>query len=90
MERKKRGEFVRADGVSSGEMDIYVSETRRGPNEPGVDDLRGWAPNVDWKFAAPMLVGDMQCDLAFDGRKVRVSLRGKDTDGDLTLRFERV
>jgi len=90
MERKKRGEFIRPDGVSSGELDIYVSETLRGPNEPGLNDLRGWAPGVDWKFAAPLLVGDMQCDLVFDGRRVRILVRGKGTDEDLTLRFERM
>jgi hypothetical protein len=88
MEKKQRGEFIRPDGVSSGELDVYVTETAPGQTIQGLSDLYGWAPNVDWKFAAPILTGDMKCDLLLDGRKIPVLVRGKGEE-ELTLRFER-
>jgi hypothetical protein len=90
MERQTTGEFVRPDGVSSGKVELHISETTRRPDEPGVSDLHGWAPNISWKFAAPILVGDMKCDLLFEGRHLAVLVQGKDVDGELTLRFERM
>lgn len=87
-ERKTTGEFIRPDGVSSGKLEMYVTETIRGANEVGLSDLRGWAPGVDWKWAAPILVGDMKCELVLDGRKIPVLVQGKGED-ELTLRFER-
>jgi hypothetical protein len=87
-ERKTIGEFIRPDGVSSGKVEIYVTEIVRGQGIQGLSDTHGWAPGVSWKWAAPILVGDMKCDLVYDGKRIPVLIAGKG-DEELTLRFER-
>ena len=83
--RRTRGALIRPDGVATGELDIDVREVKTG----GLSDLTGYAHGVEWKWAAALLVGTMECDLVFEGRRVPVRINGRTADEDLTLRFER-
>jgi len=87
-ERKTIGEFIRPDGVSSGKVDVHISETTRGIGVQGLSDLYGWTTGVSWEFAAPMLVSDMKCELVFEGKRIPILVKGKGS-AELTLRFER-
>lgn len=83
--RRTRGALIRPDGVSTGELDIDVREVKM----RDLSDLTGYAHGVDWKWAVPVLLGRMECDLVFEGRRVPVLITGRTVDEDLTLGFER-
>lgn len=89
MEKKYRGEFIRPDGVSSGKVDIYLSETKRRPDEIGLSDVTGWA-GVSDKFATVSLIGDSACDLHLeDGRVIPVLIAGGEIGNRTTITFTR-
>ena len=87
-ERKTTAEFIRPDGTSSGRVEIHVTETTDRTIQ-GLTDTYGWTEEVSWTWAAPILVGDRECELVYDGKRIPVLVDGKLVNEDLLLRFQR-
>ena len=68
------GDFIDAAGNRAGPVAVHITEVVRGPNEPGLDDLRGWAV-LPIEFAGRVAIGNGECRLELPkGRTVLVLL----------------